>query len=79
MLPISPADAEGQVPAFVAATQTSFQTCPLCTRIFWNGTHAEQLLLLFEEAASLCSQVLASQTMKRNAGSETSDPALPNG
>ncbi|MCD4738505.1 MAG: Mut7-C RNAse domain-containing protein [Anaerolineae bacterium] len=33
------AEARGQVPTYVAQTQTEFHQCPTCQRITWPGTH----------------------------------------
>jgi uncharacterized protein with PIN domain len=73
------AEARAQVPPYVAATQETFRSCPVCTRIFWNGTHTERILVLFREAAERCSQRIPGGGEERSAGSELSDPALPNG
>lgn len=79
LLPLDRAEARSRVPAFVAETQRAFQTCPLCQRVFWNGTHAARLLEMFAEAAQRCSQELPDLAMRRSAEPEVSDPALPNG
>jgi uncharacterized protein len=79
LLPMSPAEAQARVPVYVAATQDSFQTCLMCTRVFWKGTHAERLLELFDEAASRCSQEIPAAWKRRSARPDISDPALPNG
>ena len=79
LLPMSPVEAQTRVPAYVAATQQSFRACPVCTRVFWQGSHAVRLLELFAEAAARCSQDLPVSAKRRSARSDVSDPALPNG
>lgn len=32
------------VPSFVLSTQNSFSKCPECKRVFWSGTHKENML-----------------------------------
>jgi len=32
-----------EVPLYVWETQEAFYRCPLCQRIFWSGTHKEQM------------------------------------
>ena len=41
--PIAPADAGTRVPAYVAATQTTFARCPTCERIYWPATHVARM------------------------------------
>jgi len=31
--------AQARVPAYVAQTQQTFRSCPVCGRIYWHGTH----------------------------------------
>ena len=33
-----------QVPAYVYLTQERFAICPSCNRVYWHGTHADQML-----------------------------------
>jgi uncharacterized protein with PIN domain len=33
-----------KVPPFVYLTQEQFAVCPSCNRIYWHGTHAEEML-----------------------------------
>ena len=40
---ISPDEAEGRVPDYVAHTQPAFSQCPHCKKIFWKGTHFENM------------------------------------
>lgn len=35
--------ARERVPAYVAQTQESFRACPACRRIYWRGTHWQQM------------------------------------
>jgi len=32
-----------RVPAYVAQTQESFRACPACQRVYWRGTHWQQM------------------------------------
>ncbi|MBI5561151.1 MAG: Mut7-C RNAse domain-containing protein [Deltaproteobacteria bacterium] len=34
---------KGLVPPYVYSTQESFKTCPRCRRIYWAGTHRENM------------------------------------
>jgi uncharacterized protein with PIN domain len=49
--------ARSQVPAYVARTQRTFRSCPICQRVYWRGTHwqriNEQLARLQSKNASL--------------------------
>lgn len=33
-----------RVPAYVYLTQEHFAVCPSCNRVFWHGTHADEML-----------------------------------
>jgi uncharacterized protein with PIN domain len=33
-----------RVPPYVYLTQERFAVCPSCNRVFWHGTHADQML-----------------------------------
>jgi uncharacterized protein with PIN domain len=35
--------ARERVPAYVAETQESFKACPACRRVYWQGTHWQQM------------------------------------
>jgi uncharacterized protein len=41
--PISPEEARKRVPAYVAQTQDSFRICGRCQRVYWRGTHWQQM------------------------------------
>ena len=43
LLPVALDYAKERVPPYVAATQQQFATCPRCNRIYWQGTHWEQM------------------------------------
>ena len=46
-VPLAPAirsDVVGDVPPFVIATQEVFTRCPCCRRVYWPGTHRENML-----------------------------------
>jgi hypothetical protein len=49
--------ARSRVPAYVARTQSTFRSCPICQRVFWRGTHwqriNDQLMRLQSKNASL--------------------------
>ena len=36
--------ARGRVPAYVSATQTGFKCCRSCDRVYWSGTHRDNIL-----------------------------------
>jgi uncharacterized protein with PIN domain len=36
-------EARSQVPAYVAKTQRTFSHCPACRRVYWRGTHWQQM------------------------------------
>ncbi len=45
--PLRPADKEEvfeKVPPFVYLTQERFAACPSCGRVYWHGTHADEML-----------------------------------
>ena len=35
---------ESQIPDYVISTQKNFSSCPLCNKIYWKGTHYENML-----------------------------------
>jgi hypothetical protein len=41
--PMDPESARDHVPAYVARTQDAFKTCPTCHRVYWRGTHWQQM------------------------------------
>jgi uncharacterized protein with PIN domain len=44
---LAPVDKEAvfeRVPPYVYLTQERFALCPSCNRVFWHGTHADQML-----------------------------------
>lgn len=49
--------ARSRVPAYVARTQQTFKSCPICQRVYWRGTHwqriNEQLIRLQSKNGSL--------------------------
>ena len=34
---------EGKVPSYVLETQTRFRRCPFCARLYWSGTHRQNI------------------------------------
>jgi uncharacterized protein with PIN domain len=57
LMPIDRETARSRVPAYVARTQSTFRSCPICQRLFWRGTHwqriNDQLMRLQSKNASL--------------------------
>ena len=43
---------QGRVPDYVFATHTKFKCCPLCRRIFWQGTHAQKINAVIDRLLS---------------------------
>jgi len=43
LTPISQAEAAKRVPPYVAKTQTEFRRCPGCERVYWPGTHIDEI------------------------------------
>jgi uncharacterized protein with PIN domain len=39
-----PVEVEGRVPPYVFATQESFSSCPGCRRVYWAGTHRDEMV-----------------------------------
>ena len=48
----SKADAARQVPPYVVRTHERFQECPECGRMFWKGTHWQDIVERIEDALS---------------------------
>lgn len=42
--PVTKIKVRDLVPAFVYRTQPRFRSCPECNRIYWAGTHREQMM-----------------------------------
>jgi uncharacterized protein len=42
--PVSKESVFERVPPYVYLTQEHFALCPSCNRVFWHGTHADQML-----------------------------------
>lgn len=40
--------AAGKVPEYIYTTQVEFKRCPTCDRIYWGGTHRENMLRQIE-------------------------------
>ncbi len=40
---LDPAEARRRVPEYVAETQERFSLCPRCQRVYWRGTHWQQM------------------------------------
>jgi len=41
--PLPAEEARGRVPDYVETTQSSFSTCPNCSKIYWNTTHVSAM------------------------------------
>jgi len=41
--PVSPDAVADRVPPYVLRTQTEFHRCPGCGRVYWPGTHVEEM------------------------------------
>jgi uncharacterized protein with PIN domain len=46
--PVSPADVADRVPPYVLRTQTEFHRCPGCGRVYWPGTHLQEMHRLMD-------------------------------
>jgi len=44
LTPVSKESVFDRVPPYVYLTQERFALCPSCNRVFWHGTHADQML-----------------------------------
>jgi uncharacterized protein with PIN domain len=49
--PIDKEDAFEKVPPFVYLSQDRFASCPSCNRVYWHGSHAEEMLRQFEDSS----------------------------
>lgn len=47
--PIPREEAEGKVPDFIFSQQRDFYRCPKCQRIYWQGSHLENMAKKVEE------------------------------
>jgi len=45
--------ARDRVPAYVAQTHDTFKTCPACERVYWRGTHWQQMDAFLEQLDNL--------------------------
>jgi uncharacterized protein with PIN domain len=50
---ISKEEVEGRVPDFVFSAYSEFMSCPQCSRIYWQGTHQENMRMKINELLSL--------------------------
>lgn len=48
--PIAPKEAAPKIPPYVSATQTEFSECPVCSRVYWRGTHWRHMAAEIREA-----------------------------
>ena len=58
--------ARTQVPAFVSETHETFKHCPACRRVFWRGTHWQQMDRLFQAMQSNCARPAVEDASERN-------------
>lgn len=49
--PASREEVAGRIPPYVLRTQTEFRICPGCGRVYWPGTHLEQMRRQMKEFA----------------------------
>jgi uncharacterized protein with PIN domain len=43
LIPLPREEAQTKVPPYVFQTIEEFKTCPQCSKIFWSGTHIEEM------------------------------------
>jgi uncharacterized protein len=43
LVPQRPEDVKGRVPPYVFQTQSQYMECPNCYRIYWRGTHWQEM------------------------------------
>ena len=41
---VTPEEIKGKVPEYVYLTHSSFSECPSCYRVYWEGTHSNNIL-----------------------------------
>jgi hypothetical protein len=46
-------EVEGKVPEFVFSTYSEFRSCPECSRIYWKGSHQDNIRKKIAELLSL--------------------------
>lgn len=51
---IPPEEAEGKVPDFIFYQQKAFSRCPQCLRIYWQGSHPDNMKRRLEELFQPC-------------------------
>ena len=68
--PISKQAVRERVPSYVYRTQPHFKHCPSCRRIYWGGTHREQILklaALVEQTSNRTNEQTRERTRKSTA------------
>jgi uncharacterized protein with PIN domain len=50
--PVSPEDVAERVPPYVLRTQREFRRCPSCGRVYWPGTHVDEMREQLEQFES---------------------------
>jgi len=48
LVPLAREEVQTKVPPYIFQTIKEFRTCPQCGRIFWSGTHIEEMRKLIE-------------------------------
>jgi len=48
LVPLTREEVQTKVPPYIFQTIKAFRTCPQCGRIFWSGTHIEEMRKLIE-------------------------------
>ena len=43
LIPLPKEEAQAKVPPYVFQTTEEFKTCPQCSKIFWTGTHIDEM------------------------------------
>ncbi len=71
------ASAIARVPEFVVRTQTRFEACPSCGKLYWRATHSVSIIETLRSSAKRAGRRLSLDFAPGNddAGSETTDPA----
>lgn len=74
--PAETAWARTRVPEFVARTQTRFDLCPACGKLYWRATHASPILAALKSSARRAGRAFPNDPPDTSdAGPEYSDPA----
>ena len=55
LVPMGKDDVKGLVPPHVFQTQTQYMQCPSCSRVYWQGTHWQQMKKALDEITAASS------------------------